>query len=125
MRTYQGIWLEECLPVLLDELQSNDSDVKQLVLSIICHEADTYGNELVQQFESVVLALLEDKDRLVRMSAILAVDSLRAFEPEFVAALRFIVGYDEPILASQALITLLELDLDRSVIGELAPLFRN
>lgn len=115
---------QECLPVLLRELESNDSGVKQLVLSIICHEADAYGNELVQPFESVVLALLEDEDRLVRMSAVLAVDSLRAFEPEFVAALRFIVGYDEPILASQALITLLELDLDRSIISELAPLFR-
>ncbi len=113
---------EECFPVLLGALESSDSDVKQLVLSIICYEADTHGNELVQPFESVVLALLEDEDRLVRMSAVLAVDSLRAFEPEFVAALRFIVGYDEPILANQALITLLE--LDRTIISELAPLFR-
>ncbi|MBA2114090.1 hypothetical protein [Bremerella alba] len=115
---------EECYPVLLGALESNDSDVKQLVLSVICYAADTHGNEFVQPFESVVLALLEDEDRLVRMSAVLAVESLRAFEPEFVAALRFIVGYDEPILASQALITLLELDIDRSVILELAPLFR-
>ncbi|WP_201767221.1 hypothetical protein [Rhodopirellula sallentina] len=115
---------EECSPVLLGALESNDSDVKQLVLSVICYAADTHGNDWVQPFESVVLALLEDKDRLVRISAVLAVESLRAFDPEFVAALRFIIGYDEPILASQALITLLELDRDHSVIRELAPLFR-
>lgn len=116
---------EECSPVLLSALESNDSDVKRLVLSIICYEADTHGNELVQPFESVVLALLEDEDRLVRMSAILTVESLRAFEPKFVAALRYIVGHDEPILASQALITLLELDVDGSVIRELAPHVRD
>ncbi len=115
---------KKCSPVLLRELESNDNEVKQLVLSIICYEADTHGNELVQPFESVVLALLEDEDRIVRMSAILAADSLRPSDPRFVVALRFIVGYDEPILASQALTTLLELDLDRSIISELAPLFR-
>lgn len=115
---------EECSPVQLGALESNDSNVKRLVLSIICYAADTYGNDLVQPFESVVLALLEDKDRLVRMSAVFAVESLRAFGPEFAAALRFIIGYDEPILANQALITLLELDLHHSVIRELAPLFK-
>ena len=116
---------DECLPALLHELQSNDSDVKQLVLSIVCHAADMHGIELAHPFKAVVVKLLEDNDRLVRMSAILAIESLLASEPHVIAALRHIVGHDEPILANQALITLLELDPARSIIQEVAPLFRD
>ncbi|OYW19078.1 MAG: hypothetical protein B7Z55_09540 [Planctomycetales bacterium 12-60-4] len=115
---------EECEPTLMAELETGSASVKQLVLGVIREESDQFGDESVRSFVLQVVSLLKDEDRLVRMSAIHAVESLRVSDDNVVAALRHIVANDEPILASQALTTLLELDLDHTVIQEIAVRFR-
>lgn len=115
---------DECVPMLLKELETGAGEVKRLVLSIISEEAEQIGTESVQSFVPQVVALVKDEDRLVRMAAVHAVESLLVSDDNVVAALRNIVAHDEPILASQALATLLELDLDHTVIQEIAVHFR-
>lgn len=116
---------EECESMLLKELETGAGEVKRLVLGIISEEAEQMGTESVQSFVPQVVSLLNDEDRLVRMAAVHTVESLRVFDELAVAALRHIVANDEPILASQALTTLLELDLDHTVIQEIAIHFRD
>lgn len=130
--TYSELWcriksfgLDECVPILKAELESGTADVQRLVLGIICEESDQIGNELAQPFFAAVVSLLNSEDRLVHVSAIHAVERLLIFDEHVVASLRHIIANDEPILASQALATLLELDLDHVVIQEIAVMFRS
>ena len=116
---------DECVPILMAELESGTGDVQRLILGIICEESDQMGNELVQPFFAAVVSLLNSEDRLVRVAAIHAVERLLIFDEHVVASLRHIIANDEPILASQALATLLELDLEHSVIQEIAVMFRS
>lgn len=116
---------DECVPMLMRELESGAGDVKQLVLRIISEEAEQMGIESVQSFVPQVVSSLKDEGRLVRMAAIHDVESLRVFNQHVAVALRYIIAHDEPIVASQALATLLELDLDHSVIQEIAVHFRD
>lgn len=116
---------EECEPTLMTELETGSATVKQLVLGIISEEAEQIGTESVQSFVPQVVALLNDEDRLIRMAAVHAVESLLVSDDTVIAALRHIIANDEPILASQALAALLELDLDHSVIQEIAIHFRD
>lgn len=116
---------DECEPTLMAELETGSASVKQLVLGIISEEAEQIGTESVQSFVPQVVSLLKDEERLVRMAAIHTVESLLVSDDNVVAALRHIVANDEPILASQALTTLLELDLDHTVIQEIAVHFRD
>lgn len=117
-------WVD-CVPLLMSELESGVADVKRLVLNIICEEAEQVGCESVQQFLPTVISLLSDEDRLIRGAAIQTVETICILDEDVTKALRHIIAFDEPIIASQALITLLELDLGGSVIRELAPHFRD
>ncbi len=116
---------EECEPTLMAELETGSASVKQLVLGIISEEAEQIGTESVQVFVPQVVSLLKDEDRLVRMAAVHAVESLLVSDDNVIAALRHIIVHDEPILASQALATLLELDLDHTVVQEVSVHFRD
>lgn len=109
-----------CVPVLKSELDGGVADVKRLVLAIISEEAEQMGCESVEQFLPTVVSLLSDEDRLVRMSAIHTVESLKICDQDVIAALRHVIAFDEPILASQALATLLKLDAEHVVIKEIA-----
>lgn len=115
----------ECFPTLLEQLESGDSDVKCLVLSVICYATTVSDLEVTQPLESAVLSLLVDESSCVRMSAIVAAESLGTRDPQIIATLRRIVGHDNDVLSCQALITLLEHDIDRSVLRDIKPLFRN
>jgi len=115
---------EECEPTLMGELETGAGEVKQLVLGIISEEAEQIGTESVQSFVPQVISLLNNEDRLVRMAAVHAVESLLVSDENVITALRQIIANDEPILASQALATLLELDLDHTVIQEVSVHFR-
>lgn len=113
---------ELCIPTLLSELQGDNPDVKRLVLAVLSEEAEQVGTESTEPFQEAVERLLADEDRLVRMAAIHTVRDLLISTPTAAAALRRIACHDEPPLAREALISLIE--LDDGVVEELAQKLR-
>lgn len=100
----------ECTPVIMHQLLHGEPCVKQLVLSVLCYESNQLDSDRVQLFFTVIVDVLRDPDRLVRMSAILAVRGLQLHEA--IPQLRRIACDDERVLAAEALTTLMELDDD-------------
>jgi hypothetical protein len=117
-------------PTLLHELRTGMNDVKRLVLSIFCEQAQIVRSTPIQPFLIEIERLLTDDDRLMRMAA---VGAIRDFveharegdvaSPSVVASLRRIGSHDEPPLAREALLTLLE--MDDGAVREIASLLRD
>ena len=63
-------------PTLLHELRTGVNDVKRLVLSIICEQAQIVRSTPLKPFLIEIERLLTDDDRLVRMAALEAVRHL-------------------------------------------------
>ncbi|WP_013627290.1 HEAT repeat domain-containing protein [Rubinisphaera brasiliensis] len=101
---------DDCVPVLIRELETGESDVKRLVMGVLWQEVEHLGPERVQPFVTFILPLLGDSDRLVRMAAIQAVRDLHL--QESITLLRRIVCEDDRPLAAEALVALMELDSD-------------
>jgi len=99
---------DDCVPVLIRELETGESDVKRLVMGVLWQEVEHVGPERAQPFVPFILPLLADSDRLVRMAAIQAVRDLHL--QESIPQLRRIVCEDERPLAAEALVALMELD---------------
>lgn len=108
---------EHCAPTLLHELRTGENEVKRLVLSIVCEQAQIVRSTPIQPFLIEIERLLADDDRLMRMAAVGAVRDLvehgrdgDVASPIVVASLRRIGSHDELPLAREALLTLLEMD---------------
>lgn len=121
---------EHCAPTLLHELRTGENEVKRLVLSIVCEQAQIVRSTPIQPFLIEIERLLADDDRLMRMAAVGAVRDLvehgresDAASPIVVASLRRIGSHDELPLAREALLTLLE--MDDSAVLEIALLLRD
>jgi len=104
-------------PTLLHELRTGENDVKRLVLSIVCEQAQIVRSTQIQPFLIEIERFLTDDDRLVRMAAVRAVRDLLEHRrgsdvasPIVVASLRRIGSHDELPLAREALLTLLEMN---------------
>jgi len=99
---------DECVPILMRELETDEPCVKRLVMSIIWQELEHLGPDRVQPFVPCILPLLDDPDRLVRMAAVQAVRDLHLNEA--IPQLRRIVCDDERPLTCEALVALMDLD---------------
>ena len=119
----KGTGWDQCVPVLLSELESGEADVKRLVLAIISEDAEQVGRDSVQPFVPLLTARLNDTDRLVRMEAIQAVRIVQVADQTTTEALLKVACYDEPGLAREALLTLLE--LDESMFAEVVRFLRS
>lgn len=121
---------EHCAPTLLHELRTGENEVKRLVLSIVCEQAQIVRSTPIQPFLIEIERLLADDDRLMRMAAVGAVRDLvehgrdgDVASPIVVASLRRIGSHDELPLAREALLTLLE--MDDGAVREIAALLRD
>jgi uncharacterized protein (UPF0147 family) len=104
-------------PTLLHELRTGVNDVKRLVLSIVCEQAQIVRSTPPQPFLIEIERLLTDDDRLVRMAAIEAVRHLfqngrdeEVASPTVLALLHRISRDDELPLAREAMLSLVEMD---------------
>lgn len=116
-------------PTLLHELRTGVNDVKRLVLSIVCEQAQIVRSTPPQPFLIEIERLLTDDDRLVRMAAIEAVRDLvqhgregDAASPIVLASLCRIGCHDELPLAREAMLALLE--MDAGAVRDIASLLR-
>jgi uncharacterized protein (UPF0147 family) len=114
-------------PTLLHELRTGVNDVKRLVLSIVCEQAQFVRSTPPQPFLIEIERLLTDDDRLVRMAALKAVRHLfrngrdeEVASPTVLALLNRISCNDELPLAREAMLALLE--MDDSAVLEIASL---
>ena len=121
-----------CVPILMNELAKNDSDVKRLILGIIAEVRNGWESLSVEPFAKTVVSLLKDDDRLVRMSAILTVQAMGLDDKDAISGLKHIISNDELLLATQAMISLLELDMfsytldgGRPLVEKISRLFRD
>jgi hypothetical protein len=120
-RIHSAGW-DLCVPVLLAELKGSDDSVKRLVMHILVEHHEHASDESLELFHDVVEQLLEDESRVVRMAAIHAVRDLSIWTPTVAASLRWIVCHDHPVLAREALVSLME--LDNGIMDELAQKLR-
>jgi hypothetical protein len=121
---------EHCAPTLLHELRTGENEVKRLVLSIVCEQAHIVRSTPIEPFLIEIERLLADDNRLMRMAAVGAVRELvehgrevDAASPIVLESLRRIGCHDEPPLAREALLTLLE--MDDGAVREIASLLRD
>ena len=91
---------DDCLPTLLAELESDDPNVRRLVLSVIAEHGANQSD--VESLKPNVIKALDDSNRLVRQEAIHAVESL-AWSDDAKPQLRQIVLRDDPPVAAKAL----------------------
>jgi len=98
----------DCVAILMRELKTGEPSVKRLVMGVLWQELEHLGAERVQPFVPIILSLLDDPDRLVRMGAIQAVRDLHSNEA--IPQLRRIVCDDERALGAEALVALMEMD---------------
>jgi hypothetical protein len=120
---------EHCAPTLLHELRTGENDVKRLVLSIVCEQAQIVRSTPIQPFLIEIERLLADDDRLMRMAAVGAVRDMvehgrevEAASPVILESLGKIGCRDELPLAREALLTLLK--MDDGAVREVASLLR-
>lgn len=120
---------EYSAPTLLHELRTGENDVKRLVLSVVCEQAQIVRSTPIQPFLIEIERLLADDDRLMRMAAVGAIRDLvehgresDAASPSVLASLRRIGSHDELLVAREALLTLLE--MDDEAVREIASLLR-
>lgn len=99
---------DDCVAILMRELKTGEPCVKRLVMGVLWQELEHLGIERVQPFVPIILSLLDEPDRLVRMAAIQAVRDL--YSNEAIPQLSRIVCEDERPLAAEALLALMELD---------------
>ena len=118
------------VPTLLYELRTGMNDVKRLVLSIVCEQANIVRSTPIEPFLVEIERLLTDDDRLVRMAAIGAVRHLfrngrdeEVASPTVLALLHRISRDDELPLAREAMLSLVE--IDDSAVLEIALLLRD
>ena len=114
---------EECEPVLLAELKSDNSDVQRLVIAIVEEQAEHAGIDSIQNFVRPIVTLLSHDDRLVRVCAVSAVGGLMIDDQNAADSLRQIVCKDEPTIARSALQVLLA--FDDKFVQEVAEWFRD
>jgi len=117
-------------PTLLYELRTGMNDVKRLVLSIVCEQANIVRSTPMEPFLVEIERLLTDDDRLVRMAAIGAVRHLfrngrdeEVASPTVLALLHRISRDEELPLAREAMLSLVE--IDDSAVLEIALLLRD
>ncbi len=127
--TAQELWCrihsegwDACVATLKNELDGDDSNVKCLVLDIICEQCEQMGQEHAEPFHGIIERLLTDKHPRSRMAAILAVRHLLIMTTSAKNALRRIACDDEPHISCEAIVTLLE--LDPKVASEISGLLR-
>ena len=101
---------EECLPALQNALNSTDPSVIRLVLSILNEQADVHGSDSLEDFVPDILACLKHEDRLVRNGAIILIQDVQIADDSIFQDLKGIVRKDEPLLAKEALIALINVD---------------
>ena len=115
--TTQELWCrigehqwDRCVPAIHNALEHSDPSVIRLALSVLNEQADVHGSESLEDFLPDILACLKHDDRLVRNGAIILVQDLQIADDSIIQALKGIIRNDEPLLAREALIALLNVD---------------
>lgn len=111
---------EECVPILRDQLASEDADVIRLTLNILFEEVSNIGTDNLDVFQSAIISCLAHDNRLVRQAAIHVLHEARCDDSTAIQELWRIVKDDESIIRREAAHALL--DLDDSVLDRLAVL---
>lgn len=101
--------LDVVLPILEDELRS-EPDVIRLVLGVLIEISEDFGRESIRGLLPAIAECLDNKDRLVRMSAIQLVRETQLADRFILDALRERIVEDEPNIRREAAVAVIELD---------------
>lgn len=105
---------DECLPILLQELQSNDSRVVRLVFGIFQKESEIMGPDTLVSSIPTIMKYLKQEDPTVRQAVIYLLSSMQISNDQILSGLKFIMENDEPYLATEAALTILKLKPDEA-----------
>lgn len=112
----RSVGWKECVPILREQLASEDADVIRLTLNILFEEVSNVGTGNLDAFKSAIISCLAHDERLVRQAAIHVLHEARCHDSTTIHELRRIVKEDEMVIRRQAAHALL--DLDDSVLSD-------
>lgn len=104
----------DCLPILLQELQSDDPRVLRLVLAILQVHSETVGPDSFVSSIPLISKHLTHDDSLVRQATAHLLAAMRISNDQILDGLKSIMLNDEPYIATEAALALLKLNPDEA-----------
>ncbi|WP_291171442.1 HEAT repeat domain-containing protein [Gimesia sp.] len=105
---------DECLPILLQELQSNDPRVVRLVLEIMQKQVELRGQDSFVSSIPLITKHLTHNDSLVRQATIHLLTAMQISHAQILDGLKSIMLNDDPYISTEAALALLKLNPDET-----------
>lgn len=105
---------DECLPILLQELHSDDPRVLRLVLAILQMQSETIGPESFVNSIPIITKHLTHDDSLVRQATIGLLKEMEICDNQILDGLKSIMLNDDPYISTEAALALLKLNPDEA-----------
>lgn len=105
---------DECLPILLHELHSNDARVLRLVMGIMQKQAEIVGPDSFVSLIPTISKHLKHEDSLVRQATIGLLMVLEICDNHILDGLKSIIENDESYIATEAALAIIKLNPDEA-----------
>ena len=104
----------DCLPILLQELQSNDPRVLRLVLAILQMQSEAIGPDSFVSSIPLITKHLKHDDSLVRQATVNLLAAMQISHDQILDELKSIMMNDDPYIATEAVLAILKLKPDET-----------
>jgi hypothetical protein len=101
---------DNCLPILFQELKSNDPCVMRLIFGIFQKESEIMGPDTLVSSIPTIMKYLKQEDPTVRQAVIYLLSSMQISNDQILDDLKSIMLNDEPYLATEAALAILKLN---------------
>ncbi|MEQ8637945.1 HEAT repeat domain-containing protein [Gimesia maris] len=101
---------DDCLPILLQELQSDDPRVVRLVLAILKMQSETIGPDSFISSIPTITEYLKHEDSLVRQATIHLLSAMQISNDLILSGLKSIMENDESYIATEAALAIIKLN---------------
>ena len=105
---------DECLPILLHDLNSSDPRVVRLVLSILQKQIEIMGPDTLVSSIPTISKHLNHEDSLVRQATIGLLKEMEICDNQILDGLKSIMENDESHIATEAALAILKLNPDEA-----------
>ncbi len=105
---------DDCLPILLHELQSDDPRVVRLVLNILQKQVELRGQASFVSSIPLITKHLTHDDSLVRQATIHLLAAMKISNDQILYGLKSIMENDESYIATEAALAIIKLNPDET-----------
>ena len=105
---------EDCYPILLQELNSDDPRVVRLVLNILQKQIEIMGPDTLVSSIPTISKHLKHEDSLLRQATIGLLKEMEISNDQILDELKSIMMNDDPYIATEAVLAILKLNPDEA-----------